>query len=373
MAHASPLETRVRSILDSKINRGAFSRLGMVLLLSSLTLITASIAAIGVTFAVPLPPALAKPPALPETSFEELQRARIGDGAAILNPTVAPPQVVRSAQPPYTRDAFTGGIEGTVTIEASIDARGNASVLRTVKGLGYGLDENAARALAGWKFIPALRNGIPVEAITQVDVDFVLANDQSMNASLSGAVSFAGTGVPLAGILVTAATEPGTDVVASHMTDDSGTYRFASLKPGTYRVQAEHVGFESASFTAPLHPEQAVRLNFALEERKAPTVVGTGLQFRVDGFVVLPPRVTYRVEPKYTEEARAARIQGTVVLETSIAADGSVESVQVRRSLGFGLDESAMDSLKQWKFAPATRSGQPVPVSLNIEVNFALK
>ena len=94
--------------------------------------------------------------------------------------------------------------------------------------------------------------------------------------------------------------------------------------------------------------------------------------FRVGGGVTAPT-VIHRVEPQYSEEARKARYQGTVVLEAIVRRDGTCDIIRVVRSLGFGLDENAMQALKQWKFRPGMRNGVPVDISLNIEVNFNLR
>jgi len=99
--------------------------------------------------------------------------------------------------------------------------------------------------------------------------------------------------------------------------------------------------------------------------------VGGGV-FRVGGGVS-PPSVVSRVEPQYSEEARKARYQGTVVLEAIVRKDGTVDILRVVRSLGFGLDENAIDALKKWRFRPGTKGGVPVDVALNIEVNFNLR
>jgi len=94
--------------------------------------------------------------------------------------------------------------------------------------------------------------------------------------------------------------------------------------------------------------------------------------FRVGGGVTAPT-ILKKVDPQYSEEARKARYQGTVVLEAIVQKDGSVQIVRVVRSLGFGLDEKAIEALRQWKFSPAKKNGEPVPVALNIEVNFNLR
>ena len=91
------------------------------------------------------------------------------------------------------------------------------------------------------------------------------------------------------------------------------------------------------------------------------------------GGLVAAPKVKSRKEPQYSEVARLFRFQGTVVLEAVIRKDGSVDILRIRRPLGFGLDENALTAIKQWQFMPGTRNGEPVDVTLNIEVNFNLR
>jgi len=94
--------------------------------------------------------------------------------------------------------------------------------------------------------------------------------------------------------------------------------------------------------------------------------------FKVGGGVSAPT-ILSRVEPQYSEEARKSRYQGTVVLEAIVRKDGTVQIIRVVRSLGFGLDENAIQALGQWRFRPGMRNGVPVDVALNIEVNFNLR
>jgi TonB family protein len=86
---------------------------------------------------------------------------------------------------------------------------------------------------------------------------------------------------------------------------------------------------------------------------------------------ITPPRAISRVEPTYTEKARDAYRQGVVFLYVEITAEGRPQNIQVLRSLGLGLDESALESLRQWTFKPATKDGKPVTVMLVAEVNFS--
>ena len=279
MAQPSQLETRLVAILDSRARRRTLSKAAIALLCVFMGLLTISIAQIGVTAAVPLPPVLmaaAKlvPPA-PEAKPAPAppQRTRIGDAGTITNSAVVPPQVIESAPPIYTDEGLAARIEGTVTLEADVDIDGKVTILRVVKGLGYGLDERAIGAALGWKFVPAVQNGAPVKAITQIDVDFKLPPD-------------------------------------------------------------------------------------------APLRMGPGMT---------PPTIITRVEPQYTDEARELHYKGTVVVHAVINEDGSVKIGEVVQGLDHGLTESATKALEQWKFRPGMKNGKPVPVALNIEVNFNLK
>jgi protein TonB len=87
------------------------------------------------------------------------------------------------------------------------------------------------------------------------------------------------------------------------------------------------------------------------------------------------PVPIHQERPQYTQAAMAARLEGTVLLETIVLADGSVGDVKVVRSLDstLGLDDEAVKALKQWTWKPGTRGGQPSSVSVQIEMTFTLK
>ena len=83
-----------------------------------------------------------------------------------------------------------------------------------------------------------------------------------------------------------------------------------------------------------------------------------------------PAVLIFKKEPEYTAEARAAKYQGTVVLSVTIGADGIVSAAKVLRSLGMGLDEKAIEAVRQWRFRPATQDGNPIEMVATVEVNF---
>jgi protein TonB len=99
-------------------------------------------------------------------------------------------------------------------------------------------------------------------------------------------------------------------------------------------------------------------------------VVGNGV-YRVGGGV-FGSVVIHKVDPEYSEEARSAKYQGTVVLAVEIDPTGTATNIRVHRSLRLGLDEKAVEAVKRWKFKPGQKDGKPVTVAATIEVNFRL-
>lgn len=88
---------------------------------------------------------------------------------------------------------------------------------------------------------------------------------------------------------------------------------------------------------------------------------------------IVAPKVLVKNEPQYTDEAKAAKIQGPVLLSIVVGVDQAVHDIRVIRSLDPGLDANAVASLRTWRFQPATKDGKPVSVRAMVQVNFHLK
>jgi protein TonB len=102
---------------------------------------------------------------------------------------------------------------------------------------------------------------------------------------------------------------------------------------------------------------------------------GTGDKAYAVGGNVLSPILLREVRPAYTPEAMRARLQGEVLLSGVVLPDGSVTRLRVLRSLdaAFGLDQEAIKAVRQWKFKPGTRFGQPVATEIAISVGFSMR
>jgi TonB family protein len=84
------------------------------------------------------------------------------------------------------------------------------------------------------------------------------------------------------------------------------------------------------------------------------------------------PVLLWKAEPEYSDEARKAKIQGSVIMRVEIDARGQVQNISLSQGLGLGLDERAIAAVRQWKFRAGTRNGKPVPTNALIQVTFRL-
>lgn len=87
---------------------------------------------------------------------------------------------------------------------------------------------------------------------------------------------------------------------------------------------------------------------------------------------VSEPVVIYQVEPEFSDEARKAKVAGNVLVSLIVGANGLPQNVRVIRGIGMGLDERAVEAVRQYRFKPAMMNGKAVPVMMNVDVNFQI-
>jgi TonB family protein len=90
------------------------------------------------------------------------------------------------------------------------------------------------------------------------------------------------------------------------------------------------------------------------------------------GGKIRPPTKVKDVKPVYPDAAKSGRVQGVVIVEATIGADGKVIDAKVLRSVPM-LDQAALDAVKQWEFTPTLLNGKPVPVVMTVTINFKLQ
>jgi bla regulator protein blaR1 len=131
------------------------------------------------------------------------------------------------------------------------------------------------------------------------------------------------------------------------------------------RAQSPQAGERQAgTIDSASHPPDAT-IQSSSENTAAPQIYHVGGD-------VSAPRLVFSPNPEFTKEAKRVKYQGICVITTIVDAEGNPQRVQVVRHLGMGLDQKAVEAVKQYKFEPAMLHGDPVAVEVHIEVNFRL-
>jgi TonB family protein len=85
-----------------------------------------------------------------------------------------------------------------------------------------------------------------------------------------------------------------------------------------------------------------------------------------------PPRVIFRSEPEYSEEARRAGVNATINVSLVVGEDGVPRDIRIVRGAGFGLDEVAARTISSWRFEPGTKEGKPFPAPTHVDLHFSV-
>jgi TonB family protein len=220
-------------------------------------------------------------------------------------------KLVRRVNPVYPANAKADRIQGVVALEATIGKDGIPASLRVVGNSATNVDlaKAAVDAVKQWQYSPTLVNGEPVEVVTTVSINFAL---------------------PQASTSMTAPPPP-----------------------------------------PPPPPPPTPGLDAPIPPPPPPAPDGAPQRIRQGGNVQQSQLIS-KVAPVYPQEAREARIQGVVILETLIGKDGKVFSVRVISGHPL-LQQSAVDAVSQWLYRPTFLNGQPVEVVTTVTVNFSFQ
>jgi len=113
----------------------------------------------------------------------------------------------------------------------------------------------------------------------------------------------------------------------------------------------------------------SIQQHYATRMLGASQNLGRG-PYQPDGLT--QPRATYQPEAEFSEEARKKKIEGVVTISLLVTADGLPTDLKVVKSVGYGLDEKALEAVSRYRFNPATRDGSPVATRITVQVNFRL-
>ncbi len=317
----------------------------------------------------------------------------------------------------YPADGLAKRIEGLVVVQTTLDAAGNVSDARVLSGPDE-LRKSALTAVLQWHFAKDAAGATRIVNITFKASDALPQGAagatgygsgvyragggvtpggaaQPTNVVVTGGQNFpvTTTGIQPDGANLSMANHPVTAITVTGLSDSARDELLAKLPVhvgdivgavdlmNMMRVMKEYdehltyagvIGPNSMTIriAAPGSSGSAALTSPVAVFQPAQTFLPDGV-FRPGGGVTAPT-VIYKAEPAYSDQARAARLQGTVVLYVIVGPDGVARNITVQKGVGMGLDEKAVEAVSQWKFSPGRKDGQPVPVEAYIEVNFRL-
>jgi TonB family protein len=304
--------------------------------------------------------------------------ARLGTPGAGLAAVV--PTHTETAE--YTPEARAARLQGQVALALEVTPQGGVKSVEIRRGLGLGLDALAVAAAKQWRYEPSTDDK-PVTRIIQIpfrlqppavwDLDGINVNPQWGQGSHGAAMkptlreyvppeesACSAPGYVVFGLLVEADGTPYDVKIVQTFDEKAGAAVAAAVN--NWRFRPAQIGNE----------RRPARGTMVMRCRPAGDSVDPNAQVLRIGGGVTPPKVLYKVDPNYSEPARKAKFNGTALLQLVVEPDGTASHIRVIKQLGLGLDEEAMDAVRQWRFVPGKQAGKPVPVYATVEINFRL-
>lgn len=182
--------------------------------------------------------------------------------------------------------------------------------------------------------------------------------------------------------------DPDTNTKFETTTTADGKFTFGTLPAGQYILRVQSPGFATLFREFNVKDDSKVDRGLTLALGKAQETVNVAAEgtpaaapplpaasdpkrFRVGGAVAQANLVT-KIQPVYPPAAKAARVQGTVELETVISKDGEPLDIRVVASPSDDLTQSALEAVRQWRYKPTLLNGSPVEIVTDVIVNYTL-
>lgn len=285
------------------------------------------------------------------TAAQDAGREPVKVGGAIKEP-----KKLKNVPPEYPDDALKAGLQGVVVLQCTIDIEGRVANVEVLKG-PLPLQEPATKAVKEWRYSPTLLDGQAVPVIMTVTLNF----NHGGHVILSELIDSLGhsdeyireAAAQTLGRLGHQAVKA-VPALQKAAQDESERVRKAAAE-ALESVQGSSV---DARGGIPLQAAEAAK---AQEAPKPQTVEGASV----------PPQLTKRVRPKYPRAAFDKKIEGAVVVELLIDAEGRVAQARVVQSVP-GLDEAAVECVRKWRFKPALKNGQPVATVAQAPIVFKI-
>jgi TonB family protein len=291
--------------------------------------------------------------------------------------------------PAYSAEARTARLEGVAQAWVEIGPDRKVIDAGLLQGLGMGLDKAAVDAVRKLRIDPAWQADVPPKnLIASINVVFALPNGPHWRiAHLVHRFSVADRQADpstrkwpvLSSPVLRQYTRPDDAACPSGMAVSLQFPVAADGAPGEIQViSGAGAAAEAAIRAARQWRFDPARHNGDPISTTADVLLECGVPpdyerelHRVGG-AVTAPKLLSKIEPSYTEPARTAKFQGSVMLQIEVGPYGYADRMRVTRPVGMGLDVQALDAVRQWKFAPAMRGVSPVSFAATIEVNFRL-
>lgn len=333
---------------------------------------------------------------------------QVAEDAAGVSVNLNGSELLHRSPVPYPFDALAKGVEGTVVVQMKLDAAGEVSDAAILSGPDE-LRKGVLQSVLTWHFDKSEASTTRTVNIGFVKPAVVNPGPSRMvlpaNGGRGGRGGSGGGGTlalangKLARIVVTGLSDSArTELLASLPIQEGGAWTnemFAEVRAAVNKFDSHlTVGLGQSA-----GGETTLRIGLGASSVGPQTVTftssaagqasGFGAGFGSGGGIpqvatpnppgvysvgngTSPPAVLTRVDPEYSEEARAAKYSGSVMLSVVVNTDGQAEDIKIVKSLGMGLDEKAIEALERWRFRPGTNQGVPVKVRAQIEVNFRL-
>jgi TonB family protein len=239
-----------------------------------------------------------------------------------IGPGVTAPELLPLDLGPFPTEKCREKVDGKVALTLLVDTEGKPHNIMFLHPLGTNLDKLALKIVEADQFKPGTHDGAPVVIGESVEVEMHACAEQTKE----------------------------------------------DLANKSYRLRLRSQPVQNFE-VLPQPMEEAVLAPNDIEQKKSKD--GSPVQFKVGG-KVSPPVVLNNVEAEFSDAARQAKYQGTCLIALTVDRNGLPQNLHVVKSLDYGLTEKAIESVRKYRFKPAMRNGVPVPVLINVQVEFRI-
>ena len=286
-------------------------------------LLISLVSLVGVTWAQSVPSSSAcaasparQQPASPAPVGVSMTQSAFHAGPGVIAPELIAPQIS------IEKVHHCEKLDGKPVIAVVVDATGSPLAPMVTQPADGNLNEAALALVARDRFKPGTHDGVPASVAIEIEV--------------------------------------GLKTCGRYAPQGSGVFILASLREKP---------LQKVTVSPPVSPEIAKALS---ETPKAAAVDGPGRISQQSGPVIAPVPLDAPTA-HYTDAARKAKIMGDCLVRLIVDASGKPRDPQIVKSLDPGLDQEAIKAVMLYRFRPAMRNGQPVPVSITVAINFKLR